>query len=338
MSFFGFKRWRKPMTAFNTKLLLVIFVALQFCGANVWALPTVTQYFYYTDHIGPNSFPGYTFGDKVQLTVYLNSSDPVGSPTISVAAVQSDTTLMLDYFDPTRPDHNYTKFIDFDLGLFGPWEIIPTDSTGTGPSNFTDAIVEPELLPFVENLTVEGTPLGSRVAWTLPDLTGFDVDTMQVSIYEATSGNRVFHRVGLPVQTTSFEPPAVIMQEGVDYVYHILLGDLEGGRAENASRTFSQAFRYTIAGDFNTDGTVDSADYVVWRKTGGTQDGYNLWRAHYGQTAGSGSAGYGHRGSGPDASAQPLSGVPEPSTVVALLAAIQTLAYHRVRQVRQPIG
>ena len=34
----------------------------------------------------------------------------------------------------------------------------------------------------------------------------------------------------------------------------------------------------TLPGDFNDDGTVDAADYVVWRKTDGTQAGYNTWR------------------------------------------------------------
>ncbi len=42
-------------------------------------------------------------------------------------------------------------------------------------------------------------------------------------------------------------------------------------------------------GDYNHDGTVDAADYVVWRKTGinGPQ-GYNEWRAHFCETAASG--------------------------------------------------
>ena len=42
------------------------------------------------------------------------------------------------------------------------------------------------------------------------------------------------------------------------------------------------------AGDFNQDGTVDAADYVVWRKDLGgiyTQNDYNIWRAHFGQTS-----------------------------------------------------
>ena len=44
----------------------------------------------------------------------------------------------------------------------------------------------------------------------------------------------------------------------------------------------------SLTGDYNHDGTVDAADYVVWRKTDGTLDGYNTWRANFGQAAGSG--------------------------------------------------
>src|SRR5262245_24788108 len=39
-----------------------------------------------------------------------------------------------------------------------------------------------------------------------------------------------------------------------------------------------------IPGDFNGNGTVDAADYVVWRKTGGTQADYTTWRTHFGQS------------------------------------------------------
>jgi hypothetical protein len=40
-----------------------------------------------------------------------------------------------------------------------------------------------------------------------------------------------------------------------------------------------------LPGDYNLDGTVDAADYVVWRKSDGTQGGYNAWRNNYGRTA-----------------------------------------------------
>jgi hypothetical protein len=48
-----------------------------------------------------------------------------------------------------------------------------------------------------------------------------------------------------------------------------------------------------LSGDYNGDGTVDAADYVVWREgivVAPTQDNYNVWRSHFSQTVGSGSA------------------------------------------------
>jgi arylsulfatase A-like enzyme len=40
-----------------------------------------------------------------------------------------------------------------------------------------------------------------------------------------------------------------------------------------------------LGGDFNHDGKVDSADYVVWRKTGtGGEQGYQAWRANFGNS------------------------------------------------------
>src|SRR6478752_202912 len=46
-----------------------------------------------------------------------------------------------------------------------------------------------------------------------------------------------------------------------------------------------------LPGDFNNNGVVDAADYVMWHKGLGTtytQTDYDVWRAHFGQTAGSG--------------------------------------------------
>jgi formylglycine-generating enzyme required for sulfatase activity len=73
-------------------------------------------------------------------------------------------------------------------------------------------------------------------------------------------------------------------------------------------------------GDFNHNGTVDAADYVVWRKTGiNGQQGYNDWRSHFGQPAGS--------GSGAIANAT----VPEPSTLLLAITAFATLLTVRRR-------
>jgi hypothetical protein len=62
-----------------------------------------------------------------------------------------------------------------------------------------------------------------------------------------------------------------------------------------------------LAGDYNHDGIVDAADYVVWRKTDGSPTDYNLWRAHFGQPSGSGT------------SVSVNSIVPEPATMVLLM-------------------
>jgi hypothetical protein len=70
-------------------------------------------------------------------------------------------------------------------------------------------------------------------------------------------------------------------------------------------------------GDYNGNGVVDAADYVVWRKGIGAQTDYDLWRAHFGQvTAG---------GAGTLANAT----VPEPATLVTLLIGILAMYSRR---------
>ena len=69
-----------------------------------------------------------------------------------------------------------------------------------------------------------------------------------------------------------------------------------------------------LEGDYNGDGTVDAADYVVWRKTDGSQSGYDDWRENFGRTAG---------GGGPLGSGSGLASVPEPGTwALGLLASV----------------
>jgi hypothetical protein len=41
-------------------------------------------------------------------------------------------------------------------------------------------------------------------------------------------------------------------------------------------------------GDYNGNGTVDAADYVVWRKSNGNPAGYDTWRNNFGRTGGGG--------------------------------------------------
>ncbi len=72
-----------------------------------------------------------------------------------------------------------------------------------------------------------------------------------------------------------------------------------------------------LPGDYNADGVVDAADYVVWRKTDGSQVGYDLWRTNFGRTAGAGVG-----------SSSTVS-VPEPAGLLMVLAASLAGVYRR---------
>jgi hypothetical protein len=76
-----------------------------------------------------------------------------------------------------------------------------------------------------------------------------------------------------------------------------------------------------LPGDFNLNGVVDAADYVIWRNGLGTvytQADYNTWRTHFGQTSGSGTS---------------LSaiGVPEPNVFSVLVITGVLFAFAKVR-------
>jgi autotransporter-associated beta strand protein len=90
-----------------------------------------------------------------------------------------------------------------------------------------------------------------------------------------------------------------------------------------------QATAGPVAGDFNNDGIVDAADYLVWRRSVGAaslpnrdpnntgvvgQGDYMSWRAHLGQSAGIGS------GAGFNSGAANGTNVPEPGAAMLVLA------------------
>jgi hypothetical protein len=76
-----------------------------------------------------------------------------------------------------------------------------------------------------------------------------------------------------------------------------------------------------LAGDYNSDGKVDAGDYVVWRKTSGSQAAYNTWRANYGNIAGAGLGNTVSPGS-----------VPEPASVAICGLLLAFIAGTRVRK------
>jgi fibronectin-binding autotransporter adhesin len=88
----------------------------------------------------------------------------------------------------------------------------------------------------------------------------------------------------------------------------------------NASNT-SIDLTVGLLGDYNHNGIVDSADYVVWRKNpaGFAVDAYATWRSHFGQPSGSGSG------------AIVNAAVPEPASLGLLLFAAAGCCLRRGR-------
>src|SRR5262249_40188530 len=85
--------------------------------------------------------------------------------------------------------------------------------------------------------------------------------------------------------------------------------------------------RVLLPGDFNNSGTVDAADYAVWRKGLGTtytDSDLNTWRSHFGRTA-----------AGAGSSLASSTPVPEPmSLLLVSTAALATISVTRMGLLR----
>jgi hypothetical protein len=173
----------------------------------------------------------------------------------------------------------------------------------------------------------------------------FDGGDVYIAKYD-TNGNLVWsQQVGSP----EGEGRQRISTDGQGSVYFsgYTQGSF-GGPLDGVQDAFLGKIRDTsfLLGDYNRNGTVDAADYVVWRnsvgQTGagldadgdasGTIDAgdYNLWRAHFGQNAGSSAS------IASFATAKPA--VPEPASAwLTLLGGVIALAIDRSRH-RKPHG
>jgi hypothetical protein len=76
-----------------------------------------------------------------------------------------------------------------------------------------------------------------------------------------------------------------------------------------------------VPGDFNGDGTVDAADYVMWRNDDGLQTAYDIWQANFGRTSGS-------RASAVSSAISPIA-VPEPSSFLPMLSSLLVMRCSR---------
>jgi len=167
----------------------------------------------------------------------------------------------------------------------------------------------------------------------VPGLALYDVNTADWSNWSITPAGKVWQdKLGIAdwdgnaangwtTQTTkNLAANGTISFDGYwgDYVI------TAGGKSYNLSLvkgTNSYAIG-ALAGDFNSDGRVDSADYVWLRNFANTPANYATWRQNFGRTAATG--------------ALAGSAVPEPTSAAILLTALFASIIHRARSSFSP--
>jgi DNA-binding beta-propeller fold protein YncE len=145
-----------------------------------------------------------------------------------------------------------------------------------------------------------------------------DIEILDDKIYWTDRDARLIQRQNLDgtLRETLYGPSGLVLPHGLaldpasGFLYiadadgrQVYRGAIEGGSALEPIGPGSLLNPWdvallvpeAVAGDFNGDGAVDAADYVVWRKGLGTAhfpEDYNLWREHFGEIAASGSLVY----------------------------------------------
>jgi hypothetical protein len=219
------------------------------------------------------------------------------------------------------------QFVNIDGGtLYGEGEVF----VGTGPIHSPVRNISGRIEPGdpIGQLTIDGDlsqqeagtlafELGGTVAISQYDRLAVDrfafLDgTLEVTLADAGSG------MFTPSVGNSFT--ILTSGEGIQGTFDDLL--LPAGFTWNvtygANSVMLSVTGLGLAGDFTGDGSVDTADYIVWRKTSGSLPEYNDWRSNFGRTnAGAGS------------STSVTSAVPEPSGVVLSVGGLLAAAVLR---------
>ena len=150
---------------------------------------------------------------------------------------------------------------------------------------------------------------------TLTDMSGSDV----AMLMRKDGGDQVLVLINTRDHSSQVQVPAAWQGSWFDQ----FSGDAELLTATHtlgAYQVLILAAAPLLAGDYNHNGIVDAADYTVWRDGLGTkytQADYDVWRAHFGQTAGSGTG------------ASTSTAVPEPATVLMLMIGITPIICRR---------
>jgi hypothetical protein len=198
---------------------------------------------------------------------------------------------------------NSSSTITFFIHMTVPDSIVPTAPSNVLPAANTSV---PNLTPRLTASAFSDGAIGSTQV-------AAEWEIFKASTLVFDSGTDTIDLLGLTV-------PAGKLTVGNTYTWKVRYEDNYGDWSSYSAPT---SLTTALLGDYNNNGVVDAADYVLWRSNQGTSNvlandaiggrigaaQYDQWRAHFGQTAGS--------GAGAIASAA----VPEPASAVMLMFA-----------------
>jgi S-formylglutathione hydrolase FrmB len=251
---------------------------------------------------------------------------------------------LLPYIDAnfkTKGDRNNRAMEGFSMGGFGSGLY-----AAKNPELFSATLLYGAVLPNWADLLRKEADTALEMynnqepnwlPYSIYDVTAANAAAIAATVdYKQIVGDADGHRQG------NFVFRDFLLSLGIDPQFQILPGVTHSGGlylAEGSGLTFLndhflRAGQVSVPCDYNRNGTVDAADYVLWRKynnsvttlpndsTAGTgPTDYPVWRSHFGQpTLGAGS------------SSLVEAAIPEPATVVLLLfAAAGWYARQRLR-------
>jgi PEP-CTERM motif len=234
----------------RTILTTVLIASAAALSTPSYAAPVITFLGFYTDRYAPNSVPNFAtgvIGNHTQWDVQLISSDPANA--VNVIATRPGGVQFNLFFlgSPIFANYLFSRrsvlFSEQGLLAFAasspPWGFVATDTSGP-LSGFFPTIAEPELLPFASDVQASDHGATPTITWSLPNLSGFDVDRVRLRAIDATSGLQIFQAF-LAADATSFTLPEGVLLAGHSYYYRVILEDLNNGLIENRSNAFSAA-------------------------------------------------------------------------------------------------
>ena len=235
----------------------------------------------------------------------------IGNRFNNGSAFTGDISLDWWFYDPTGSGNSgYRDYVA--LGTYN-------SANGTGGLDYPDASGG--------NLNPGGAL--QRLSLGASNPAGFDNTKYQARVAGATDGTASgnwfnvgtrsvgWHEGRIQLGTPNGASTTVSFYiDGVDVLDHAILTssgvnviEMNAGFSTTSANFDDFSLTTPIPGDFNKDGRVDAADYVVWRKGAAAPTDYDVWRANFGQPSGSG------------AGASANAAVPEPATVVLLMLA-----------------